>query len=176
MPNPVTVRKLKFDGSLVSEWQGDLVEAIADRWLVTRHSSPPVTKPGSVLSVPGLVAEALRYNGVREPLSVLVSFDHLGAVLEYHCDSGLPATLRGRTIEFVDLDLDLMVTPGLETTLRDEDDFSRRSREMAYSDGARAAAREGIRLARQLVAAREEPFDGSPAALLGRLLAAEGPL
>ncbi len=171
MNNPVTTRKLKFDGTAKRPWDGDLVDAIGDHWLVVYYESPPhLTEAGET------IAHALRYFGMDCPLSVLVCFDAAGRVLEWQADAGLPSRLDGRTIDFVDLDIDLMVDADGHARVRDIFDFERNRRAMAYSDEAVAAAYAGILLAQELFAAGECPFDGSAEAILGRVLAAQGPL
>jgi hypothetical protein len=47
---------------------------------------------------------------------------------------------------------------------------------MAYPPKVIAAARAGVALAIELIEARQLPFDGSAERLLGRVLAADGPL
>jgi hypothetical protein len=47
---------------------------------------------------------------------------------------------------------------------------------MSYPPKVVAAAHEGVRLAKELIAARALPFDGHPERVLGRVLAATGPL
>ncbi|MBI5948905.1 MAG: DUF402 domain-containing protein [Chloroflexi bacterium] len=171
MNNPVTTRKLKFDGTAKAPWEGHLVEAIGDRWLVVYYEAPPHrTETGET------IAHALRYFGMDCPLSVLACFDATGRVLEWQADAGLPSRIDGRTIDFVDLDIDLMVDAAGRSRVRDILAFERNRRAMAYSQEAVTAAHSGIRLAQELFAARECPFDGSAEAILGRVLAAQGPL
>ncbi|MCC7366381.1 MAG: DUF402 domain-containing protein [Dehalococcoidia bacterium] len=170
MRNPVVSIKRKFDGTPKKEWPGDLVDGSGE-WLTVYYEAPPhETEAGAP------VAHALGYFGVDRPLVVLVSFDAKGILLEYQCDAALPARLDGRTITWVDLDLDVMAAPALAPRVRDFDDFARNSREMGYDAAAIAAAGEGVNLALSLMLARACPFDASPAALLGRVMASRGPL
>ncbi|MEP7216227.1 MAG: hypothetical protein ABI782_08230, partial [Anaerolineaceae bacterium] len=88
----------------------------------------------------------------------------------------LPAVLRGREISFLDLDLDVMADARLILRLRDEETFAENQESMAYPPEIAARAWAGVQLARELIEARACPFDGSAELLLGRILAAEGPL
>lgn len=169
--NPVETRKLKYDGQAKPDWLGELVEAIGARWMVVYYADPPHrTEAGAE------IAHCLRYFGLDVPLSVLVSFDSLGAVTEYQCDAALPAVMRARQISFVDLDLDIMANANREPRLRDEATFARHRDSMHYPAEVVEQAWEGVRLAREWMATRTCPFDGSPALLLGQVLAAQGPL
>ncbi len=171
LPIPVVVRKQKFDGSAKPDWHGDLVDAIGDRWLVVYHPEPHVTPWRARQALHGV-----RYYGLDIPLTVLVSFDERGQLLEYQCDAALPATIEGRTITFVDLDLDVIADASLAYYVRDHDEFERRRVEMRYSPEAIAAAHEGVDRAIALIEARATPFDDHPAAVLGRVPAAQGPI
>jgi len=79
-----------------------------------------------------------------------------------------------RRIEFVALDLDVIADGSLRYFERDGDTFARNRVAMGYTLEAMEAARRGVALAIRLIEAREYPFDGSPEALLGRVLAAQG--
>ncbi len=175
VPNPVLVRKLKYDGTLRSEWPGDLVDARGDDWLVVLHDrerhqkSPPSPRDPDA-------AFAIHVIGLAAPLTTLHLFDELGRFIEAKCDAALPARLLGRTIDFVDLDLDVIVLPGGRHDLRDRDVFQARARELGYPPAVRRAAWCGILRALRAVRRGRFPFDGSIEAILGRELAARGPL
>jgi protein associated with RNAse G/E len=176
MRNPVTVRKLKFDGSVKYEWDGDLVEAIGDDWAIVFHDSELHDKREALLRPAEPRSYGFHYVGLTQPLTVLVSFDERGDWTGAKCDAALPGAVRGRAIDFVDLDLDVIVGRDLSYYVRDVEVFAERSRTMAYGDEAKSAALRGIGLAIALVERREPPFDGSAEALLGRVLAAAGPI
>jgi len=172
--NPVVVRKLKYDGTLRSTWPGDLVDARGDDWLIVFHDSERHPKdPPDPGAPPGF---GIHIVGLREPLTILFRFDPLGRFVEARCDAALPATLRGRTIDFVDLDLDVIVLPGGTHFVRDRADFEARARAMAYPPDVRRAAWCGILHALRRIRRGRFPFDGTREAILGRELAARGPL
>ena len=170
MRNAVTAIKKKYDGTPKKTWPGDLAHA-DDAWMVAFYE-----RPGEQTEAGQEVVYALQYFAVERPLSVLVYFDALGRVMEYQCDACLPAEVRGREIAWVDLDLNVMAGPELAPRVRDFDDFARNSQRMGYSDTALAAAEEGVNLALRLMLQRATPFDGSAEDLLGRVLAAQGPV
>ncbi|HEX6032636.1 MAG TPA: DUF402 domain-containing protein [Tepidiformaceae bacterium] len=170
MRNPVETYKRKFDGSLKGPWCGDLVADTQEGWLVVFYERPNHRVGGED------VVYALQYFSLERPLVVLGNFDERGELLEYQCDAALPATLSGRRLDYVDLDLDLMVLPDGTAYERDRDDFERNRVAMGYTPEVVAAAHEGIALARDLLARGAPPLDGSARDLLGRVIAAQGPL
>jgi Protein of unknown function (DUF402) len=175
MPNPVRIHKRKYDGTLAREMTADLVDGSAGGGLAVhldmrRHQSIANGQPsrfdGHVI---GLLSESA-------PLAWWFMYDTVGRLDHTYVDAALPVTLRGRTIEYVDLDLDLIIQPDWGYVIDDQDEFEVNRLAMAYPDHVIAAAHEGIRLATAAVEARAWPLDGSADLLLGRILAAEGPL
>ena len=133
-------------------------------WLVVYFDHPEY----AIREVP--VAHALQYFGTRHPLTILVCFDEERRVLEWQCDACLPAIRVGERIEYVDLDLDVMVNPDGTYYVRDLEDFQERSVSLAYSEEAKAAAWKGVALALLLVKRGRFPFDGSAERVLGEVL------
>ncbi|HMO96052.1 MAG TPA: DUF402 domain-containing protein [Tepidiformaceae bacterium] len=169
----VVTRKLKFDATGASsglpregkpDWVGDLVDEVPGRWLVVYFDHPDY----AIRGVP--VARALQFYGLAQPLTVLVCYDESGSVLEWQCDACLPATRTGDLIEYVDLDLDVMVNADGSYYVRDREEFEERSITLHYSEEAKAAAWKGVALALLLVKRRRYPFDGSAESLLAEVL------
>jgi protein associated with RNAse G/E len=178
--NVVTIRKLKYDGTVRSEWDGELVEAVGGQWVVVMHDSAVHQKrEGGAPAAPAGAPHQyfLHYENLEQPLTILFCFDELGRWgSETKCDAALPATLRHRQVEFIDLDLDVIVGDDLGYFVRDHDTFALHTRTMVYTREVVATAHEGVRLAIELVESRAFPFDGSAEAVLGRVLASQGPL
>jgi protein associated with RNAse G/E len=152
----VTIRKLKFDGSVKYEWDGRLVERNGD-WLVVTHHFPqdrkrPAPEVNRSLDI--------HYVSLSQPLTVLFSFDRRGAFQEAKCDAALPAEQQGLSIDFVDLDLDVVVMPGFTHYVRDQQVFAERAVSMGYTPEAQRSAHLGILRALRLVRRRQFPFDG----------------
>lgn len=170
MSNPVWVIKRKIDGSVRSVWEGELVDA-TDTTVSVVHDAGLHAKTVRGLPWP-YEGYAIHVVNLSQPLTVLFTFDTLGRLVETKCDAALPGELHGREVSFVDLDLDLILLPDGTQALRDLEKL----RDGPYTPAQRATAWRGIRLARDLIAARAFPFDGTPEAVLGRTLAARGPL
>ena len=187
MRNPVRVFKRKHDGTIKREFTGDLVEVTRDGWLAVYHDASrhesykdgrPVTLDTAVERQRGTwTAPHIFYLlSTEQPIAVAFAFDALGTLAAMHADAALPATVEGRELTLVDLDLDLVVERDLSYNSRDFDTFEEHSRTMEYPEEVKAAAHEGLALAERLVRERAFPFDGSIERLLGRVMASEGPL
>lgn len=157
----VVVRKLKFDGTVKYEWDGELVELIGTEWAVVSHEAERHEKRGSGWQPKDDgPAHLLHYVGLRVPVTVLFAFSPAGAFLEAKCDAALPATRHGNTIDFIDMDLDVIVLPGGTHYIRDQAVFAERSISMAYTEEAKRQAHLGILHALRMVRRQQFPFDG----------------
>lgn len=158
-PRPsLIVRKRKFDGSIKSEWQGELLSTETAEWLVVLHH------PARHLKFSGGMAERsvplfIHCLNTVHPLTVLLTYAIDGRFLGAKCDAALPARRMADGIEFVDLDLDLLAESDLSFRLRDEDTFAQNRVRMAYPEAVVQQARSGIELAQGLVASQQFPFD-----------------
>jgi hypothetical protein len=159
----VIVRKLKFDGSAKYAWPGTLVEMVEDDWAVVHHDPRRHEKVGAGLDLRADGsdrASMLHYVGLARPVSVLFAFSRVGKFLEAKCDAALPATRIGNMIDFVDLDLDVVMLPGGAHYIRDQEVFAERSIAMGYSEEAKRQAHLGILHALRMVRRKQFPFDG----------------
>ncbi|HWI50518.1 MAG TPA: DUF402 domain-containing protein [Symbiobacteriaceae bacterium] len=84
----------------------------------------------------------------------------------YYCNINLPPLLQGDRVEWVDLDLDVLVTPDLQWRVVDEDEFAANSRRYGYPPEVVAGARRAVAEVVALVEGRQFPFDGKWAEML----------
>ncbi len=68
--------------------------------------------------------------------------------------------IRNIGLDFVDLDLDVIVLPGLQHYVRDQEVFAERSVTMAYTEEAKRTAHLGILHSLRMVRRQQFPFDG----------------
>ena len=169
----VETRKLKFDASGQSNglerpgkppWRSLVIDEVPGQWVVT-YSHRPGHAPRGIET-----EHAIQFFGLDKPLTVLACFDQAGAIIEWQCDAALPAIRTGAMIEYVDLDLDVMVNPDGSYFVRDLEDFEERSVSLEYSEEAKAAAWKGVALALLLVKRKRYPFDGSAERLLAKVV------
>ena len=154
----VTVRKRKFDNTIKSEWEGEIMPVHFPDWLFVLHHPERHLK----FSQEGVVRSKrffLHGFNLNQPLTVLFEYSTKGEFREAKCDAALPATRKGNLIEFTDLDLDLIVKPDFSFYQRDEDQFAKNRKKMKYSKTVVAQARRGMMMAEVLVKTRRFPFN-----------------
>ena len=159
----VTVRKRKFDGFIKYSWPGTLFDTGHSGWVGVHHQPghhEKVMADGSVEN--GEPAHLLHYCSTTLPLTVIFAFALDRTFHDAKCDAALPAEFEGETVDFVDLDLDVVVLPGGQHYVRDQEIFAERAVSMGYTESAKRAAHQGILHALRLVRKSAFPFDGHP--------------
>ncbi|HET8630713.1 MAG TPA: DUF402 domain-containing protein [Thermomicrobiales bacterium] len=95
--------------------------------------------------------------------NVVSFFDTGSGALERHfCNILAPWRWDGATLEYVDLDLDLVVAPDGALTIEDCADFRRHARAWRYPAALRRGALAALRELRRLAASGHPPFTADP--------------
>ena len=98
--------------------------------------------------------------------NVLSYFDAATGALERHfCNIIAPAAWDGTTLSYIDLDLDLVVSPAGGVTVEDMGDFRRNARRWHYPAAVRRGALAALRELRDLAARGVPPFTAEPLAV-----------
>ena len=167
----VIVRKLKFDRTVKYEWPGVWCETGRPGWIAVYHDPRRhQKKAGTGVEEAGDPAHLIHYVGLKAPLTAILAYSLQGEFLDAKCDAALPGVLRGDVLDFVDLDLDVVVLPGYQHYVRDQEIFAERCVTMGYSEEAKRLAHLGILHALRAVRRRQFPFDGHADALIGAIL------
>ncbi|HYF79937.1 MAG TPA: DUF402 domain-containing protein [Symbiobacteriaceae bacterium] len=139
-------------------YQVELVERTADLWIVRGQYGRKVQhySKGITFEVKN---RSIEFFWPGRPYTVGADITN-GKIDSYYCNIILPPTMTGDVVEWVDLDLDLIVKPDLTYQLIDQEDLEVNSVKYGYPpdviSGAWRAADELIALVKE----RQYPFDG----------------
>lgn len=152
------VRKLKYDGTVRSEWEGEVVAVEQSEWLVVLHHPAEHRKwqDGERVQVDRVMVHCL--SQVR-PISILLTFDEFGRFSDAKCDAALPAVAIDSHIDFVDLDLDIIVNTDLSYYVQDYVELALNRQTMRIPDTVIQQAQDAIDLAKTMVEERAFPFN-----------------
>ena len=169
MVDSVVVRKLKFGGRIRYDWAGELIEVVGDSWAIVHHDPALHEKveDGRAAKQPN---HHFHVVGLDVPLTALVTYDDDGRFIEAKLDAAQPGMRRGTVIEFVDLDLDVIVEPSGAYWTRDLTTFVANREALGYTTAAEQDAFEGIRLGLRIARTRAYPLGGALDALLAECL------
>ena len=158
MPRTIRVEKSKYDGTIQAAWKSELLDHAGSllRSVVPGGSLVYVldrsrwVESGKTTRAVELYFEDRWYNVWHFPDDPT----HL-----WYCNVALPASFDGKTLRWVDLDIDIRCYRDGVPEVLDEDEFEQHRVELGYPaeivEGALAARDEALRLARE----RAFPFD-----------------
>lgn len=82
-----------------------------------------------------------------------------GVFMFFYCNVNLPPVLSGDTLDYIDLDIDLLVRDRENVKLLDEDDFESNSRIFGYGDDVIEGASQAVEELRRMIRTAEFPFE-----------------
>ena len=134
----ITVNSRKYDGRIRRSWTGGLVSD-ADRHIVlvgrfeldVEHSDLGLIREGTV---------SFEHFWLDRWYNVFRFHEPDGALKSWYCNIAMPPIFHNDVIDYVDLDIDVLVWPDKRREVLDLDDFERNSAKFGYPDDVRAAA------------------------------------
>ena len=81
-----------------------------------------------------------------------------GNLRNYYCNVNVPPTFDGKTLSYVDLDLDILVEPDFSYRILDVADFERNAESYGYSSEVQANARRAVDEVVTMIETRAFPF------------------
>ena len=164
MPRTIRVEKAKYDGTIQAAWESELLDHAGSLLRSIVPGGRPVYVPdrsrwvesGKTTRAVELYFEDRWYNVWHFPDDTT---DPLWFKVLWYCNVALPASFDGKTLRWVDLDIDIRCHRDGVPEVLDEDEFEQHRVEFGYPDEvverALAARDEALRLAQ----ARVFPFD-----------------
>lgn len=138
----VTVNSRKYDGRVRRTWKGGLL-----------------TRSDDLVVLVGRFDEDVEHSDLGIIRRGTVSFEHFwparwynifrfhepdGQLKAWYCNVAMPAVFDREVIDFIDLDIDVVVWPDMSYDVVDLDDFERNSQKYGYPVEIRSAAQSAL--------------------------------
>jgi protein associated with RNAse G/E len=155
----ITVQSLKYDRKPRRTWTCELLE-----------------QSGGLIYAAGVFEEAVSHAGLGNIKRGTVSHEYYwtdrwynvfrfhepdGSFRNYYCNIAMPAEFRGKVLQYVDLDMDVIVWSDGRHEIHDRDDFDRNSIKYGYTDEIKDKVEESLSELLTVVETRQFPFDAS---------------
>jgi protein associated with RNAse G/E len=153
----IEVRVLKYDGTVHRRWRA--LRALREDSLLVldavfeeevRHSQLGVIRRGTV---------SIEYYWLDRWYNVFRFLEPDGSVRNFYCNVNMPPRFDGRTLSYVDLDMDIVVSPALSYEILDMDEFWINAERYKYPLEVQNRARGALYELISLIEAREFPFN-----------------
>lgn len=159
----ITINARNFDGSLRKSWTAEVVQTSDSLVIVkgifeteVKHPHLGVIRRGTIsyeFFWPDRWYNVFRFHKPDETFR------------NYYCNISMPPRMTETSVDYVDLDIDIIVGPSGVLTVLDEDEFRENAERFRYSDDIRVRTGEAIAELTAMIKGREFPFEahGIPA-------------
>jgi uncharacterized protein len=153
----VTVKSRNYDGSIRRSWLCELIELTDDRIVLAGKFESDVGHPDLGLIMKGTVSH--EYFWFDKWYNVFRFHEPDGRFRNFYCNLSMPPVFSDGILEYVDLDIDVVVWPDHRVEVLDREEFKTNVPVFGYTPetiGRAEAALEQLKLA---IERGEFPFD-----------------
>ena len=152
----ILVQVYKYDGVLHRSWPARLLRR--DGSLIVLDAKFPDEVVHDLLGTIAGGTHSLEYYWLDRWYNVFRFALPDGNLRNYYCNVNLPPKFDGKTLSYVDLDLDILVDPDFSYRVLDVEDFERNARQYGYPAQVEANARRAVDELVGMIETRQFPF------------------
>jgi protein associated with RNAse G/E len=157
MDDLAKINARKYDGSIHRSWQAKLIEETSAYWLFegvfdsqVRHSDLGIIEKGTI---------SYEYYFKNAWFNVFRFHQPTGEFRNFYCNLNLPPTFENNILDYVDLDLDILVGKDFQIRLLDEKEFDDNSKKFLYGKETIEGVGRSLKIVLNLIESREFPFN-----------------
>ena len=156
----VTVNSRKYDGHIRRSWDGGLVTQ--DEGLIVLVGRFEADVQHADLGLISKGTFSFEHFWLHRWYNIFRFHEPDGSLKAYYCNVAKPPVFADGVLDFVDLDIDVVVWPDMSYDVVDLDDFERNSVKYGYPESIRTAAQATLSELTRIIEAPEFPFDAPP--------------
>jgi uncharacterized protein len=152
----VTINSRKLDNSLHRTWKCELIEETIDYWLFVgkfdrevSHNQLGVIKNGTI---------TYEYYFKDKMFNIFRFHEPDGEFKFHYCNLNLPPKFEDKVLEYVDLEIDVLVKKDFTFEILDEDEYKDNSKRFGYSDQLKAQVEASLAELIEVIQTRKFPF------------------
>lgn len=153
----VTVESRKFDGKIHRTWKAKLLNSEANLIILDGVFELEISHPS--LGLIDIGTRSIEYYWLDRWYSVFSFYQPDGTFRNYYCNINLPPEFDGEILTFIDLDLDILVSPDMSFIVLDEEEFELNSKKYNYTDELKLNVGRAKDELISLLEKREFPFN-----------------
>ncbi|HEX8636751.1 MAG TPA: DUF402 domain-containing protein [Pyrinomonadaceae bacterium] len=157
MKKTVIINARKFDGKIHRTWNCDLIDRIGNLLIFKgifqdeiKHSDLKVIRPGTV---------SYEYYWLDRWYNVFRFHEPEGDLRNFYCNVNTPPTFESGVLDYVDLDLDVLISDDFKIEILDVAEFEINAKKFGYPEIIKKKAQTGLADLIKLALNRQFPFD-----------------
>lgn len=152
-----TIKSLKYDRSVRRSWTCHLIEKEEDLRLFVGVFEFEVDHPELGLIKNGTVS--YEYYWLNRWYNVFRFHESDGRFRNFYCNINMPPRIEGNVLNYVDLDIDILIWPDGRANYLDLDEFAENAARYNYADEVRSNAIGAVNELKGMLELRKFPFD-----------------
>jgi protein associated with RNAse G/E len=153
----VTINSRKFDGTIHRTWNANLIER-KDTLLIFVGEFEREVKH-SHLGVIGRGTISYEFYWLDRWFNVFRFHEPDGKLRNFYCNINMPPRFENNVLDYVDLDIDVLVWKDFSIEILDMDEFAENSKKFNYSMIIKNRTNESLKKILELIENRDFPFD-----------------
>ncbi|MCB1022748.1 MAG: DUF402 domain-containing protein [Acidobacteria bacterium] len=155
--NPVTINARKYDKSIHRSWKADLIETKDTLLTFVGKFDKEVVHPDLGTILAGTIS--YEYYWLDRWYNIFRFHHPNGDFRNFYCNINMPPTFENGVLDYVDLEIDLLVESDASIKILDEDEFELGVAAYGYSTDTIRNAKISLKSVIEMIENRVFPFD-----------------
>ncbi|HEX8736672.1 MAG TPA: DUF402 domain-containing protein, partial [Pyrinomonadaceae bacterium] len=147
----------KFDGRVHRSWQAELLEETEEFYLLVGEFDSEVKH--SKLGVIGRGTVSYEYYWKSEWYNVFRFHEPDGNLRNFYCNINRPPQFAGGVLDYIDLEIDILVWRDFSFEILDLDEYEESSRKFKFSGEVKYKVEESLNKLLEMIKEKTFPFD-----------------
>ena len=155
-PKQITINARKYDQNIRRSWLGGLISSNENLLVVVGRFESEVEHSGLGTIKQNTVS--VEYFWLDRWYNIFRFHEADGSLRNYYCNIAMPATFADGVLDYVDLDIDLVVWPDGKYEVLDRDDFEQNTAKYGYPEDITDRAEASVNELIGMIERSEFPF------------------
>ena len=151
----ITVNSRKFDRTIRRSWRCNLMEQRDSLLVFVGEFDTEVTHPDLGRIQKGTIS--YEYYWLDRWYNVFRFHEPSGELRNYYCNVCMPPTFEKDILDYVDLDIDVLVQPDLSYSILDRNEYEHAAEAFGYSSGLKEKVEDAVKELVELIQTRTLP-------------------
>lgn len=147
----------KFDGIIHRTWEAELIDETESWWLFLGKFSKTIFHDQIGIIKRNTIS--LEYFWKDKNYNIFKFYEPDGEFRNFYCNISLPPIISESTLDYVDLDIDVVVWADFSYEILDRDEFEVNSRLYRYPHNFQTLVEKSLNELLNLIQRRDFPFD-----------------
>jgi protein associated with RNAse G/E len=156
IPDQITVRVLKYDGTEYRRWKATLAQR--DESLIVLDAAFADEVRHSLLGKISRGTRTIEYYWLDRWYNIFRFLESDGTTKLYYCNVNMLPEISRDILSYIDLDLDILVQPDFSYQVLDLDEFEANAARYGYTDQVKQRAHEALAELISMIETRQFPF------------------